>query len=103
MERVFKCTVTRTDEYIIKIDEDKLDKDLIPEFEDSIHKLKDDKIKSLAEYMCYSIMDNWNQSYEGVGIIETDGLGKECEAGIKIETVMLEDIDIEIDEKKGVN
>lgn len=103
MERIFKCTVTRVDEYIIKIDEDKIDKDLILEFEDSIHMLKGDKIKSLAEYMCNSIMDNWNQSYEGIGIVETDGLGKECEMGIKIETVMLGDIDIEIDEKKGDN
>lgn len=101
MERIFKCLVTRTDEYIIKIDEDKLDKDLIPEFEDSIHKLKDDKIKSLAEHICIGAMDNWNQSYEGIGIVETDGLGKECESGIKIETVMLEDMEIEIEEKGG--
>lgn len=101
MERIFKCTVTRTDEYIIKIDEDKLDQDLIPEFERDIHKLKGDKIKSLAKSMCYSVMDNYNQHYEGIGYIETDGIGKECEVGIKIETVMLEDMDIEIDEEKG--
>ena len=101
MERIFKCVVTRTDEYYIKIDEDERDKDLITEFERDIHKLKGDKIKSLAEYMCYSIMDNNSQHYEGIGIIQTDGLGKECEKGIEIETTMLEDMEIEIDEKKG--
>lgn len=100
MERIFKCTVTRVDEYIIKINEDEIDKDLIPEFEKSIHKLKGDKIKSLAESMCYGIMDNNNQHYEGIGYIETDGLkmGQECETGIRIETVMLEDMEIEVDE-----
>jgi hypothetical protein len=102
MERVFKCIVTRTDEYIIKIDEDKIDQDLIPEFERDIHKLKGDKIKSLAESMCNEIMDNGSQHYEGIGYIETDGLkmGQECVTGIEIETVMLEYIDIEVDEKE---
>lgn len=102
MERIFKCTVTRTDEYIIKINEDDLDQDLIPEFERDIHKLKGDKIKSLAESICNEIMDNNSQHYEGIGYIETDGLkmGQECENGIKIETVMLEDMDIEVNEVK---
>jgi hypothetical protein len=102
MERVFKCTVTRTDEYIIKTDEDKLDQDLIPEFERDIHKLKGDKVKSLAESMCNEIMGNNNQFYEGIGYIKTDGLvmGYECENGIEIETESLEDIDIEVDEIK---
>lgn len=103
MERVFKCTVTRTDKYYIKIDEDEIDLDLIPEFERDIHKLKGDKIKSLAESMCNVIMDNNNQFYEGIGYVETDGLGvigDHCENGIKIETIMLEDMDIEVDEVK---
>lgn len=100
MERIFKCTVTRIDEYIIKINEDELDQDLIPEFERDIHKLKGDKIKSLAKSICYEIMDNGNQHYEGIGYIETDGIKmmQECEKGIIIETESLEDMEIEIDE-----
>ena len=103
MERIFKCVVTRTDEYYIKIDEDEIDKDLITEFERDIHKLKGDKIKSLAESMCNEIMNNGTRFYEGIGYIITDGI-KGCKndnvKGIEIETVMLEDMEIEIDEEK---
>lgn len=102
MKRKFRCEVTRTDEYIIEIDNEDIDKDLIQEYESSIHKLNGDKIKSLAKSMCYDLMDNSTDFYEGIGYVKKDNIGyqrdAEYEKGISIETISLEDMDIEIKE-----
>lgn len=102
--RTFEVEVTRTDRYIIKIDEDSLEPNLIEEYEKFIHKLHGDKIKALADNIGLNAMDNNNEHYEGIGFIKTDGytsFGNETVKGIEIETDMIEDYDTEIKEIKG--
>lgn len=100
--RKFEVEVTRVDKFIIAIDEEKMDKDLIPEFEGFIHKLDGDKIKELAKHIGFNAMDNNNMFYEGIGYIKTDGynFNQEVENGIEIETVSIEDTEAEITEIK---
>lgn len=99
--REFEILIERKDKIIVKIDEDNLDTNLISDYESTMSNLGNDKIKKLAENIAYQYMDNFNQTYEGIGVIKTDGLdfGKEdIVEGIKIETVYTEDIEIEVDE-----
>lgn len=100
--RKFEVEVTRVDKFIITIDEDKLDKDLIPEFESFIHKLRGDKIKELAEHIGFNAMDNNNNFYEGIGYIKTDGISEpyKVESGIEIETEYFDEIDVDVTEIK---
>lgn len=100
--RKFEVEVTRVDKFIITIDEEKLDKDLIPEFESFIHKLHGDKIEELAKHIGFNAMDNNNNFYEGIGYIKTDGYlySEDTVNGIEIETEFVEDIEVDIDEIK---
>lgn len=102
MKRKFTVAVTRTDEYEIELDEDKIPKELIESFEEGICKLKIDKMKHLAEYIGYGSPDNMSQFYEGLGYIRTDDLtaGEECVPGINITTNYLDDTEVEVDEIK---
>lgn len=56
--RKFEVEITRVNKFIVSIDEDKLDKDFIPEFEEFIHKLEGDKIQSLSEYLGYKALED---------------------------------------------
>ena len=99
MKREFEVTVTRTDCYIVTIEEDKLDKDLINEYEESIHKLEGDKIEELAKNIGFMSMDNSNNFYEGIGYLKVDDISypsKEIVQGIEVETAVLEDYDTDI-------
>lgn len=102
MKRKFEVTVTRTDSYIVEIDEDKLDKDLISDYEKDIHDLGKDKIKQLAKEIGYMSMDNRYDNYEGIGYIRTDGMNfqHKTENGIELEIEMIEDYETEIREVK---
>lgn len=99
MKREFEVTVSRTDVYIVKIDEDKIDKDLIKEYEESMHKLKGDKIEQLAKEIGFMSMENINDYYEGIGYLNVDGIlstrGK-AEQGIEVETASIEDYETDI-------
>jgi hypothetical protein len=99
--RKFKVEVTRTDEYVVEIDEDKLDKDLITKYEATIGKLNEkDKIKDLAESIGFMSMDG-NEFYEGIGVINVDGYIKdEAVSGIEVSVSYTEDYDVETREKK---
>lgn len=94
MKREFEVTVSRTDAYIVKID-----KDLIKEYEESMHKLKGDKIEQLAKEIGFMSMENINDYYEGIGYLNVDGIlstkGK-AEQGIEVETVSIEDYETDI-------
>lgn len=99
--REFQVEVTRTDLYTVRIDENKLDKDLIKEYERDIHDLGSDKIKRLAKDIGFGVNNNGGAGFiEGVGYVKVDELtlGEVCEEGIEIETISIEDYDIEINE-----
>lgn len=98
MKREFDVVVRRTDVYKVIIDEDKLDKDLINEYEESMHKLEGDKIKQLAKEIGFMSMDNMNDYYEGIGYLKVDGFSPkgETEQGIEVETLSIEDYDTDI-------
>lgn len=99
MKREFEVTVRRTDVYIVKIDEDKIDKDLIKEYEESMHKLKGDKIEQLAKEIGFMSMGNINDYYEGIGYLNVDGIlstRREVEQGIEVETASIEDYETDI-------
>lgn len=101
--RKFEVEVTRVDKYIITIDEDNIENDLIKEYENTISKLdNNDKIKDLAEKIGFMAMDNSSDFYEGVGYIKKDGLsfGKDVVKGIEIKTDFIEDYETEITEIK---
>lgn len=102
MKREFTVTITRTDECKVIIDEDKIE-GLVEEFEDGMYSLGSDKAKGLAEHIGIGFMDNFNQEYEGVGFVVTDGIDtnkKNKVDGVEIETKYLEETEIEVEEKK---
>ena len=106
--RNFEVKVTRVMKYKVSIDDEKLDKDLIPEFEEYFYKLKKkDKIKDLADYIATQIVDRNSYFVEGVGSVEIDGLcfyngEKETPvSGIKVTNLEYEDEDFsEVEEIK---
>jgi hypothetical protein len=99
--REFEVAVIRTDVYTVRIDEDKMHQELINVYERGIHKLGDDKVKSLAKDIGFGVDNNGGAGFiEGIGYIEVDGLtlGEICETGIEVETISIEDYDVEIKE-----
>lgn len=102
MERKFICTVIREDVFEITIDDEEMDKDLIPDYENCIGKLHGDKIKSLAEQIAYNCPDNFNDYYEGIGLISTDGSnlkGHIYESGLAINTISVGGCEVEVEEE----
>ena len=102
MKRKFEVTITKTDKYNVIIDEDKLPKNLIKDFEKNMHKLKGDKIKELAKFVGFSSMDNCDEFHEGIGYIRHDGYdyGRETINGIEIETEFTDSYETDITEIK---
>lgn len=103
MIRKFTVTVEKTNEYIIEVDDEKLDKGLIANFERYIHNLgSEDKIKQLAKEVGENVMDNSNDFYEGLGCIERDGFktSNGMVQGIKITTEYTDDYYTIIKENK---
>ena len=101
--RKFEVEVTSVSQYIITIDEDNLDKDLIAEYERDIALLDTkDKIKHLAKKIGSMTVDNCNDHYEGIGYIIKDDIdcNKDYEKGITIETDYVDDCEVNIFERK---
>lgn len=103
--RKFRVTVTRTDEFEISIDENRIDENLITEFEGCMFNLGKDKIKKLAEHIGSNSVDNYNQFVEGVGYVIIDDVIRtgdfEMVKGINVKSKIIEDTEVESKEIKS--
>ena len=62
--RKFEVEVIRTDKYVVTIDADNLEEDLIEDFKITIHSLGEDNLKNSAEYIAADAMNNNIEFYE---------------------------------------
>ncbi|WP_195972991.1 hypothetical protein [Clostridium thermobutyricum] len=102
--RKFRVTVTRTDEFEISIDENRIDENLITDFEGCMFNLGKDKIRKLAEHICSNSVDNYNLFIEGIGYVKIDGVIRSdmgMTKGINVESKIIEDTEIESREIKA--
>lgn len=101
--RKFKVTVTRTDEFEISIDENRIDENLITDFEGCMFNLGKDKIRKLAEHIGSNSVDNYNLFIEGIGYVKIDGVIRSdigMTKGINVESKIIEDTEVESREIK---
>lgn len=106
----FEVTVSRTDTFKIKIDENNVDEVIKKYNEYFAEKLnKTNEIKDLAKHIGIMSMDNSDRSFEGLGTIVIDNfpsedcLGYEEDnvvKGIEIETISSDYMDTNIEEIK---
>ena len=102
--RKFRVTVTRTDEFEISIDENRIDGNLITDFEGCMFNLGKDKIRKLAEHIGSNSVDNYNLFIEGIGYVKIDGVIRSdmgMTKGISVESKIIEDTEVESREIKS--
>ncbi len=100
----FKCVVTRTDEYIIEIDENKINQEWMDNFSNHFYEFKtlEEHAQHIAQYRARFPEDTLIEGY-GIPLVNGDiplyAIGNLTEKGINIRIISEdEDCEVEVDE-----